>query len=194
MASIGEITIEQRLLELEHKWSRAKWLNRMVMVLLLLVIAAIVAGISRDSRTITARAFSVVDQNGKERALLGLIKQGPGLTLSDENGKLRAALTAEKDGPRLALYDENGEVRAGLAAVKEGTGLYLYENGKVRAALVTGKHRPGLPLYDENGKLRATLGSSRTETKDGKVITYPESSLLLFKPDGTVLWQAPPQR
>jgi len=36
------------------------------------------------------------------------------------------------------------------------------------------------------------LGISQTTTADGKVITYPESSLLLFKGDGTLLWEAPP--
>jgi len=40
MASIGEITIEQRLGELEQKWTRAKWLNIVVLTVLVLATAA----------------------------------------------------------------------------------------------------------------------------------------------------------
>ncbi len=65
------------------------------------------------------------------------------------------------------------------------------ENGKARVGLGVGKYGPGLALFDENGKPRAALGANQTTTPDGKLITYPESSLLLFKPDGKVLWQAP---
>jgi hypothetical protein len=47
--------------------------------------------------------------------------------------------------------------------------------------------RPALLLFDENGKLRACLGIGQASTPDGRTITYPESSLRLYKPDGKVL-------
>jgi len=45
-------------------------------------------------------------------------------------------------------------------------------------------------LSDENGKDRFLAGKARTVTPDGKIIEYPESSLILFGPDGKVIWSA----
>jgi hypothetical protein len=95
---------------------------------------------------------------------------GPSLSLVDENGESRAFLSVLKDGPALSLVDENGESRAFLSVLKDG---------------------PALGLADKNGKTRATLGISKTTTPDGKVISYPESSLLLWDPNEKVIWMAP---
>jgi len=35
------------------------------------------------------------------------------------------------------------------------------------------------------------LGTGRTVLPDGREITYPESSLRLFGPDGKTIWHAP---
>ena len=51
---------------------------------------------------------------------------------------------------------------------------------------------PGMALYNAAGQNRATLGVTRGQTHDGKTITYPESSLLLYGADGKVtVWSAP---
>jgi hypothetical protein len=65
------------------------------------------------------------------------------------------------------------------------------ERGTIRAGLVSSKDGPTLGLTDEKGTLRASLGESKINMPDGKTITYPESSLLLFGPDGKGLWHAP---
>lgn len=75
-----------------------------------------------------------------------------------------------KGGPVLDLYDENGKARVGLFMGKDG---------------------PALELCDAAEMGRATLGAARGKTPDGKTITYPESSLLLYRPDGKVIWSAP---
>ena len=90
--------------------------------------------------------------------------------LVDENGRTGAMLSVDTDGPRLRLFDEQGRLRINLAVVKDG---------------------PRLDLTDKNGKPRAQLGVGRTVSPDGRGITYPESSLRLFGPDQTVVWQAP---
>jgi hypothetical protein len=79
-------------------------------------------------------------------------------------------VTVSKDGPVVALLDENDNERTVLVVLKEG---------------------PALMLLDENGKTRALLGTGQIMTPDGKVVSYPESSLILFGPDGKVLWSAP---
>jgi len=52
------------------------------------------------------------------------------------------------------------------------------------------KDGPGLSLFDDKGVGRAVLGGGRTVFPDGRQIRYPESSLMLFGPDGNGLWQA----
>ena len=166
------------------------------------------------AKEVRATSFVLEDENGKTRASVGMGKDGPGLWLWDENAKPRVMLVATKDGsvlwlhdgngkgravlsasddsPMLSLYDENDKTRARLAVIKEGAGLALSdENGKDRAALGVAKDGPGLSLWDENGKPSATLGASKSTTADGKVITRPESSLLLFGPGGNVRWKSP---
>ena len=64
--------------------------------------------------------------------------------------------------------------------------------GRIRicAALTVDKDGPSLNLRDEKGKARFIAGKTRLEAPDGKVIEYPESSLVLFGPDGKIIWSA----
>jgi len=134
----------------------------------------------------------LANENGKTGASLSVDKDGPRLVLNDENGKPGAWLGVEEDGPALSLMDENGKTGASLSVSKEGMGLVLTnENGKPGASLAVLKDGPGLELYDENGKTRAQLRTGQTTTADGRVISYPESSLILFGADGKVIWSAP---
>jgi len=68
--------------------------------------------VSRQDEEVKARAFCVVDENGKPRAVLGVGKEGSGLALYDENEKLRALLSVDKEGPRLDMFDKNGICRS----------------------------------------------------------------------------------
>jgi hypothetical protein len=144
------------------------------------------------------------DQRTRDEAsaLAGLPLKGPPLivkevhagmfVLEDPSRKMRATLAMVKDGPGLALFDESGKPRATLAAFEDRTELFLYdEKGNPRAGLVVTKDGSGLSLTDEKGNARAALGTTQTTTPDGKTVTYPESSLLLFGPDGKGIWQAP---
>ena len=106
--------------------------------------------------------------------------------------RLAAYLAVDKDGTRLRMNNENGESRAALGVTKDMVGLALNDkNGKSRIVLGVAKEGPMLGLNDADGKTRAVLGITQTTTPDGKVITYPESSLLLFDPNGNVIWEAP---
>lgn len=193
MAVISEMTTEQRLEKLEKELSRVKRRNHLLLAVVVLAVVLMSARISMREKTIKANAFVLVDENGKTRALLNMVKDWPSLGLSYKNGNVGVALSMVEDGPILGLSDKNGNPRASLFVVEDGPVLALYgENGKTRAGLAVLKDGPLLRLLDENEKPRATLGISQTTTPDGKVISYPESSLLLYKPDGTVLWQAPP--
>ena len=81
---------------------------------------------------IRASSFLLVDENGRARAELGIIKDGTRLAIYDESGKTHAALVVTRDGSHIALHDENGEIRALLSVTKEGPVLALLdENGEV---------------------------------------------------------------
>jgi hypothetical protein len=176
------MTIEERLEKLERELSRAKFRNRWLLAGVGLAVGiglvawafgptAALAQSTRAALTeVRANSFILEDENGKVRAMLITTKDGPRLSLLDENGKPRAGLGVSKDGPSLSLYDENGKDRAGMAMTKDG---------------------PKLGLFDENGVRRTMLGAASTVTPEGKTITYPESSLLLFSPDGKTIWSAP---
>jgi len=53
-----------------------------------------------------------------------------------------------------------------------------------------GKDGPSLTLWDKNGNYRFWAGKTALESPDGRTMEYPESSLILFGPDGKVIWSA----
>ena len=141
-----------RLEKVEQQNRRLKTVG---IVVLALAVAGMVMGQAMPrARIVEAEGFVLKDGAGKVRAKLYVVgKDGPGLALLDENGKDRAWLGVGKYGPRLTVYDENGKDRVGLGVSKYGAGLTVYdENGKDRAWLGVGKYGPRLVQYDENGK------------------------------------------
>jgi len=88
--------------------------------------------VTGTANQIRASDFLLVDENGRARAELGIIKDGTRLAIYDENGQTHAALVVTKDGSHIALHDENGEIRALLSVTKEGPVLALLdEDGEV---------------------------------------------------------------
>ena len=141
--------------------------------------------------TLTMEGLFLRDEKGNTRAKLLVGKDGAVLFLNDEKGNTRAKLGAF-DRPVLWLSDENGKLRAALDVDKDGPSLELFdEKDKLRATLDVGKDGPALDLFDEKGKVRAALGACQTVAPGGKAITYPESSIILFGPDGKATWLAP---
>ena len=162
------MTIEERLEKMEKKLRRS---NMLLVGVVLLAVLAITLGAASHKQVIAASAFNLVDENGKIRAALGMRNEVPGVRLFDENGRTRASLAADNNGASLALIDENNNPRACLVVFKDG---------------------PGLMLFDVDKKLRAILGRTRIAKPNGEAISFPESSVLLFGADGTMLWGAPP--
>lgn len=138
---------------------------------------------------VKARRFTLVDENGKPRATLTMLTEGPCLSLLDENGKKRAGLGVLKDGPGFSFYDENGKQRARLGVEKDGACLSLFDaNDKPRVALTMFHDHPCLGLLDENGKPRASL----TVLGDGPMFALLDENgnfraSLMVLGDGTIL-------
>ena len=111
---------------------------------------------------VEARMFTLVDKNGKMRARLSIIDDGPALSLYGKNDKMRAKLSIIDDRPALSVHNKSGKVRAMLSIIDDGPALSLLdESGEVRAMLSMVSDSPGLLLRDENGQTRATLHSDK---------------------------------
>ena len=158
------MTTEERLEKMEQELAQAKRLVRRFVIAALACVGVLVVGWAGVLQTtaqekaqvlpeVRARNFVLVDENGKMRAGLTVLKYGPGLNLIDENGKIRAQLGVGMNGPGLFLLDENGKGRTQLIAGMNGPELFLLdENGKTRAGLIVLKAGPRLDFHDENGK------------------------------------------
>jgi len=109
---------------------------------------------------LVGEGLSLSDRNGKERAVLCLVENGPALALCDGNGEIRAAFGVdEKTGPKLTLSDKNGKTRAGMDVdEKNGPDIGLFDKaGQPCAEMHVTENGPGLGLRDGNGKFRAMV-------------------------------------
>ena len=80
----------------------------------------------------------------------------------------------------------------GLGVSKAQAGLaFSDEKGQCRISLGVAADGPTLHIQDKQGRQRAIIGVSTTIGADGKKATRPESSIILWNPDGTAAWSAP---
>ena len=157
--------------------------------------------------------LALIDKNSELRASLSVSEDGPRFSLNNENGDSLSRLTADKDGSRLTMYDGTQQFSSTISAsesgalmsVAHGRGekaitLLAHKDGldfefsddilSPRASMKLSKEGPSLELFDEKGMARFIAGRTATVTQDGKTITFPESSLILFGPDSKVIWSA----
>ncbi len=161
------------------------------------------------------------DEKGLERVRMRTTSSGSELLLFDDKGssplvqldvtsgngnaiftgKRSRIFAGHPDGAHILLSQSNdsANMSLGTPALRVSLGvdksdsafLMADQNSHNRIALDVTKDGPALTFSDENGHGRATLGSTQTVSPDGRTTTYPESSLLLFGPNGNVLWSAP---
>lgn len=112
------------------------------------------AGINGQLNIIKAQKFIVVDDNGKSRASLEIIKGVPSLNLSDKNGKLGISLTIIENEPSLDIYDDNEKHRVSLGVIEGMPTLALIDkNEKPRAVLSIIEDDSGdLAMFNPDGK------------------------------------------
>jgi hypothetical protein len=188
------MTTEERLEGVERSLRRARGFNVFTLVVLGLVVAAGVFVEVRRSGTLQAdvvrvKQLVVDDEMGKVRADLSIIEDGPMLRLRDPNQGVRAILGV---GRVVSVSYGDGEGRAAPDFQEDGPTLALADaNGKMRVILRIAKDGPVLDLQDESERPRASLGTNRGTKPDGTIVAYPESTLLLVDPNGSVIWSAP---
>jgi hypothetical protein len=124
-------------------------------------------------------------------ALVSANDSTSGLSLWDGKEETLVSLSVNNNGPGLSLTYKSGQPGVWLYATDVGPGLNLNDyNGQSRASLGVNKLGPALTLKDEKGRPRLKAGGTELTVLGGKTFKYPESSVILFGPDGKVLWSA----
>ncbi len=148
-----------------------------------------------------ARVGLCVDQNGPRislsagknlpSALVSADENTSGLSLWDGKEETLVSLSVNKNGPGLSLTYKSGQPGVWLYAAEAGPGLNLNDyNGESRASLGVNKLGPALTLKDEKGRPRLKAGGLELTAPGGGTLQYPECSMVLFGPDGKVIWSA----
>jgi hypothetical protein len=98
--------------------------------------------------------FVVYDDNGRARARLAMIKEGPGLQFLDEQGNVRMLLGLNDGGLIIRLWNERARLQSGLSVASEGISTFcLDRNGRVLVGLNAIKNKAGLAYPQEGTKL-----------------------------------------
>lgn len=143
------------------------------------------AATAAASNIIRAEQFIVVDNNGKERAVLGLdavFGKTPELRLLNEDGTNGVNLRVLSGGRSLLwLGGGNGSLWLGTTAQATESGRSVDFSASA----------PHVSLFDKDNRVRAVLGAVGLVSKTGELSKRPPSSLVLFSPDAAVLWKVP---
>jgi hypothetical protein len=157
-----DLTIEQRLARLERQNRR---LRCAVTLTLVAIPAAALTGMQEQSPATQAAAvdsteFRLLDKQGKPRARLAMLEEGPALLLTDAQGNSKAKFMLDDvSGPSLSLCDHNAFNRISLAVKPTGATLALADgNGADRLELASCESDATVSLYDHRHKSRARLG------------------------------------
>lgn len=164
--------IESRISELESGNRRIRYFCAVVGVAIAGVFAMGQAG--TEPKKLEAERFSIVDADGKERASLGLEKDGSvALTLLGQQGGL-SRLSVTKEGlPALVLEDPSrkGRVHLGVSDLKGASDLTLFLDGSPQARFQTDRDGlPSLSLLDKSAdgvkpaRPQAVFGLSKAGT------------------------------
>jgi len=114
------MTTNQRIDNLERTVKRWRWLTGLLAVSL--GTAMIVGQARPTAQIITAKEFSVLDDNGNVRASLTVDDNAARLTLYEPSGSGRAELAVMANGsPRLTLADHTGSGRAEVTVSPDNT-------------------------------------------------------------------------
>lgn len=163
--------------------------------------------VADTSKMLTLNELRLVDEVGRTRALLSLLRGRPRLILSDQNGEFRLELGLEVDDqPEIVLRDQNGKARARFCLNGQGgPELSLSDNaGRRRATLDLGRTgAPALILRDDLGQDRLAVWQEANEMgvaladgsgnpRAGLILGQDDTpSLAFYGPDRKVVWAAP---
>jgi hypothetical protein len=108
-----------------------KWMLVIELLVLLLIAGGLVllgAAQKAKPQSTEMESFVLRDSAGKERARLGVGKEGPALQFLNDRGQTLASVGTSKDALLLRLFDGNGHLQTGIAVEKDGVALVTYDS------------------------------------------------------------------
>ena len=136
---------------------------------------------------VRARQFQLVDEEGNQRAVLGLSEGSYGeamLAFYDPSGEMmRMTLGYTEGAIGIMVYDAQGQLRVTLDLDEEGVldtpgdpGLRFWDaEGEVRAGLYLVKGAPALNLSDAAGGSRVDLGLTMIALGNESYLTFSDA-------------------
>ena len=148
---------------LADRMARLETTNRVLLVLVGLPIVLAFLGFrfsqpASATETVSAKAFRLVDGDGKTLAELKQGEKGPRLFILDNEGKERLAVTHEADQTGLFVFDEEGQVRVGAAQFSHGGGGFALHGPAAKgAAVLYLKGQGSLRFFDAEGQVTSRI-------------------------------------
>ena len=141
--------------QLQRQNRMLRWLNLAWLLAIMLIVGL---GQSRRPQADEMRAqrFVVVDENGKQRAVLGMASGGPELAMMDTSDRVALQLQVPKVPDKGAIYLNDPELSAGLelAMTMNGPVLHLNDRSGNRVRLATNElNAPLVAVHDAEGNL-----------------------------------------
>jgi hypothetical protein len=79
-------------------------------------------------QTMECERFSLKDAQGRERAWIGMAREGPVLRFLNDNGQERAGLEMGREGIVLRVLDSRGQLQSGLSLENSGVAVVALDN------------------------------------------------------------------
>ena len=108
-----------------------------------------------EPKTVEAARFVVVDENGRERMVLGMDESGPALLIRSSQGReaVRLDVPSVTDKPALYLDDAPAAARLEMGLTMNDPVIHLTDSTGVRARLATNElNAPLFAVYDDEGR------------------------------------------
>ncbi len=152
---LSDNSVEHRLAQLERSLCRTRRRSNALLVLVAALVTLALTDKPVPPDTVVAKSIHLHDDRGKLRIL---INARAGVSLLDEEGRPRAVLSVDRSGPGLALYGESSQVGTTLNVDSAGPTLAMRDNrGRTRAMLTAIDQGPALILSDSEGRERVAL-------------------------------------
>ena len=155
---------------------------------------------------VLASELRLVDDNGRTRALLSILRGKPRFIMLDDNGEFRMEFGLGAAGePQMWMRDRDGHIRTRVFLNETGgPGIrFLDTDGKVRTAFGLSKAgsptlimrdasgRDRVALWQEEGELGLSLADSAGLPRASLALKQDRPSLAFYDTAGKPVWYAP---
>jgi hypothetical protein len=147
-------------------------------------------GIYRVSVSASGPNMILRDEQSFAGFIISADNGGSEISMSERTGQFRSTFFVRDFGAELSIEHPKSGRAFEVRAVDDLLNLSLNDNAQRRAQMSLSDFGTSLRFFDHEGNERLSAGRQSVFKEDGTRITYPESSILLFGPDGSIIWSA----